>query len=236
MGFFSRLIRFFIGNRSQNAVAKPSQPPSPSTSPSSAPSSVLTAKPAAPELETPPIETLMHQVAEVRSSLAEAAQAVISSVETLSEKVTHSKQSEHSRLLTAKVEENITLWGNSKQVQYVPQLLRYANHSEHEVQSLAVNALGKIAKANPVRVETQQMIPVLAPLLHSQQASVRQAAIVALGEIQSERVLPLLQSALRNSSGDVAKAASVAIKHLKWQVEKPQPVLAKAMPKRIPHF
>jgi HEAT repeat protein len=179
----------------------------------------------------------MQQVAEVRSAFTEAAQAAISTIENLGEKDTLSKPSaKPSSTVAGKLEEKIAHWGDSKQVLYVPLLLRYVNALDPEIQTIAATALGKIAKANPARSETQQMIPALARLLRSPHAGVCQAAIVALGEIQSERVLPLLQSALRNSSGDVAKAASVAIKHLKLKAEKPQPVLARSIPQRLSRF
>lgn len=83
-------------------------------------------------------------------------------------------------------------------------------------------ALGQIASSCPLRSETERMISTLGQLSQDSSPLVREAAMTALGSIQSDQVLPYLQRGLNDAVADVKKAASLALQQVKLTYQSPQ--------------
>lgn len=92
---------------------------------------------------------------------------------------------------------------------------------ETETRKLAASALGKIAAANPLRIDGQRAIETLGKLAQDLQPEVREAAVEALAMVKSEKVIPLLQKALRDTDSSVAKSASAALNKFKFYPRTP---------------
>jgi hypothetical protein len=97
----------------------------------------------------------------------------------------------------------------------IPQLLENKTNSDSQIrQSLAI-ALGKSLEGKNIRKEMQAAIATLGELSSDRDPSVRQAAVVALGEIGTQKALPFLKKALRDFDSDVVKSASEAMEKFK---------------------
>ena len=126
--------------------------------------------------------------------------------------------------------------GESRQMQQVANLYRYANHPDSKVRASVATALGKLAANQPGK-SVEGMIPVLGKLSQDRSAEVRLAAVQALGNVRSPKVLPWLQQAQKTATGEVGKAITIALQNLKLVYQpKPKnpvnPVVSKAKGKR----
>jgi hypothetical protein len=95
------------------------------------------------------------------------------------------------------------------------QLIANETHNDSQVRQAVASELGKILGGQQVRSETHKAIASLGKLSRDPDSSVRQAAVIALGEIASAKTLPYLKVALRDFDSDVVKSASVAIDRFK---------------------
>ena len=68
----------------------------------------------------------------------------------------------------------------------------------------------------PIDTETLQAVELLGELSLDLDATVRQAAVTAIGHIPSAEAIPYLERALRDSDSDVVGAASAAIARYKF--------------------
>lgn len=209
MGFFSQFIKMLTGRK------KPDTPPAPPAATPPEPTTKLPAKPIAPDpvvqLESLPPETVEQQVEQVTDELEAIAQQSALGAELAEE------SPPSSAVEAPAMADRITAWGNTGQVRYLPQLLKYANSADSSVRAAVALALGKLAKRNPRRAELQSAISVLGKLSGDRSLEISRNAVQALGMIRSEHVKPYLQKALRHPSTQVSQAASLAIKQLKSQ-------------------
>lgn len=132
-----------------------------------------------------------------------------------SPEVTVSAKTEPAPVPGADLGQTIQTWGASGQLRTLPLLARYTTHPSPQIRSAVAQAVAKIAARQPLRTELEAAIPVLGKLSQDHNLEVRQAAVQALGQIQSAKVLPYLQQALKHPAGGVGKAASTAIARLK---------------------
>lgn len=96
------------------------------------------------------------------------------------------------------------------------ELMVSVQSQDAESRKLAASALGKIAAANPLRIDGQRAVETLGKLAQDHAPEVRQTAVEALGMTKSEKVIPLLQRALRDTSSAVAQSASAALNRFKF--------------------
>lgn len=108
--------------------------------------------------------------------------------------------------------QQIVAWGNTRKIEYVSQLISYANHPSGNVRRLTASAIGKIAASHKLRQEIKQAIPVLGKLTQDEKPQVRVYAVKALSLIASDDVLPFLRRALEDPIGYVNRAANQALK------------------------
>ncbi|XWK90360.1 MAG: Holliday junction resolvase-like protein [Phormidium sp.] len=108
--------------------------------------------------------------------------------------------------------QQIVAWGNTRKIEYVSQLISYANHPSGNVRRLTASAIGKIAASHKLRQEIKQAIPVLGKLTQDEKPQVRVYAVKALSLIASDDVLPFLKKALEDPIGYVSRAANQALK------------------------
>lgn len=101
------------------------------------------------------------------------------------------------------------------------QLMGCVQNQDIETRKFAASGLGKIAAANPLRIDGQRAIEALGKLAQDLQPQVREAAVEALSIVKSEKVIPLLQKALRDTNGRVAKSASAALNKFKFYPRTP---------------
>lgn len=124
-------------------------------------------------------------------------------------------------------------WGYSGQINLIPVLIGYAYNSDSHLRGLAASALGQIAAAQPIRIESLRAISVLERLSRDVDSSVRRAAVEALGKFSSEKVISPLKLALRDVDPDVVRSASDAIANFKhYRVRRPAMVV-KSKPKPL---
>jgi len=90
-------------------------------------------------------------------------------------------------------------------------LLGYTRHQSPQIRQQVALALGQLAASCPLRSETERIISTLGSLSQDSSPLVREAAMTALGSIQSDQVLPYLQRGLNDAVADVKKAASLAL-------------------------
>ncbi|WP_017302950.1 HEAT repeat domain-containing protein [Spirulina subsalsa] len=107
-------------------------------------------------------------------------------------------------------------WGESKQLRYIAQMQQYCFSVDSQVREQVAIALKTLTTGQPVRGEVKTAIALLGKLSTDSQASVRLAAIQALGGIKSPQVIPYLQKALQDSSSEVIKTASAAMQKFKF--------------------
>lgn len=117
--------------------------------------------------------------------------------------------------------EKIILWGQSKNLGYLPKLIESALDSDAEIRELTATALGQICQNQGLRTEITRLIPLLGKMSQDLQASVRKSAIMSLGMIPSDQVIPFLERALHDPDHQVVQAASTAIRNYKFY--RPQP-------------
>lgn len=96
------------------------------------------------------------------------------------------------------------------------ELIGLVQSQDVEARKLAASALGKIAAANPLRIDGQRAVETLGKLAQDYAPEVRQMAVEALGMTKSEKVIPLLQRALRDTNSAVAQSASAALNKFKF--------------------
>lgn len=108
--------------------------------------------------------------------------------------------------------QKIVAWGNSGKIEWISNLINYANHPEANVRRLTASAIGKIASSNTLVPEIEQAIPALNKLTQDEKPQVRQYAIKALAVINSEEVVPLLKIALHDPVGYVSEAAKIGLR------------------------
>jgi len=106
--------------------------------------------------------------------------------------------------------QEILALGNSGNTTHITKLVDFTSHPDSEIRAAAATSLGQIG-AGGVRTEVQRTIPLLGKLSQVSDSVVRQAAVAALGKIQSPQVIPLLQKALRDTDSNVVKSASAAL-------------------------
>jgi hypothetical protein len=106
--------------------------------------------------------------------------------------------------------QEILALGNSGNTTHIAKLVDFTSHPDSEIRAAAATSLGQIG-AGGVRTEVQRTIPLLGKLSQVSDSVVRQAAVAALGKIQSPQVIPLLQKALRDTDSNVVKSASAAL-------------------------
>jgi HEAT repeats/HEAT repeat len=134
-------------------------------------------------------------------------------------------------ILTNKITAKIAMWGQLANPKYIPQILGYANHPDASVREQVATGLGQIAAANAIHAYTPLVMPILEQLSRDRHLNTRYKAIVALGQIKSERVIPILTSALREPSSKLVKAASNALNKMKcYAPSEPQPL---ELPKQV---
>ncbi|MDJ1175866.1 HEAT repeat domain-containing protein [Roseofilum capinflatum] len=92
-------------------------------------------------------------------------------------------------------------------------MLGYTRHQSPQIRQQVALALGQLAASCPLRSETERIISTLGSLSQDSSPLVREAAMTALGSIQSDQVLPYLQRGLNDAVSDVKKAASLALQH-----------------------
>jgi sensor domain CHASE-containing protein len=97
----------------------------------------------------------------------------------------------------------------------LPQLLEDKTNSDSQIRQALAVTLGKSWGGKNIRKETQTAISTLGELSSDRDPLVRQAAVVALGEIGTEKALPFLKKALRDFDSDVVKSASEAMEKFK---------------------
>jgi HEAT repeat protein len=98
------------------------------------------------------------------------------------------------------------------------------------VRMQVATGLGQIAATNAMHTHTPQVIPVLERLSRDRHLETRYQAIVALGQIKSDRVIPILTSALHSPSSRLVKAASSALGKLNYSAPEPEPL---ELPKKV---
>jgi predicted Holliday junction resolvase-like endonuclease len=108
--------------------------------------------------------------------------------------------------------QQIVAWGNTRKIEYVSQLISYANHPSGNVRRLTASAIGKIAASHKLRQEIKQAIPILGKLSQDEKPQVRLYAVKALTLIASDDVLPFLRRALEDPIGYVSRTANQALK------------------------
>ncbi len=108
----------------------------------------------------------------------------------------------------------IAAWGDSQQVQYVASLLQYAQSPHSAIRKEVATALAKIAHHQPQALDTKPVINTLGRLSLDQRVSVRYAAIVALGKLQTRAVIPYLQQAQGANASAVVKVAAQVLRNL----------------------
>jgi HEAT repeat protein len=228
MGFWSRLTGILTNRKQQNTTQPPSTTANPPSTKSSSPTKVADST---PPLESLPPKEVVQQVDQVERELE-----TIVPEQPLAKQHPESTSSFPPGSTSENLNAKVSAWGDSRQVKYIPQLLKYANAPDARLRTDVALALGKIAKANPRKAEVQRTISVLGNLSGDRVPEVSQNAVVALGAIRSEQVLPFLQKALRHPSSKVSRAASSAIKqlHLLHEV-KPEVSTVKPPAKPIHH-
>jgi HEAT repeats len=132
--------------------------------------------------------------------------------------------------LSNKIATKIGTWRQLANPRYIPQIVEYASHPDANVREQVAIGLGQIAAANTMHAYIPQVIPVLERLSRDRHLETRYQAIVALGQLKSERVIPILTSALHSTSSRLVKAASSALGKLNYSAPEPKPL---EFPKKV---
>jgi len=128
--------------------------------------------------------------------------------------------------------QEILALGNSGNTTHIAKLVDFTSHPDSEIRAAAATSLGQIG-AGGVRTEVQRTIPLLGKLSQVSDSVVRQAAVAALGKIQSPQVIPLLQKALRDTDSNVVKSASAALDKYKSYRVIPKTKVAKVTGSKV---
>jgi len=128
--------------------------------------------------------------------------------------------------------QEILALGNSGNTTHIAKLVDFTSHPDSEIRAAAATSLGQIG-AGGVRTEVQRTIPLLGKLSQVSDSVVRQAAVEALGKIQSQQVIPLLQKALRDTDSSVVKSASAALDKYKSYRLTPKTKVAKVAGSKV---
>ncbi|MEI6428729.1 MAG: HEAT repeat domain-containing protein [Pseudanabaena sp. ELA607] len=127
-------------------------------------------------------------------------------------------------------------WGDSQQVQYVPSLLQYAQSPNVLIRKEVATSLAKIAHHQSQALAVQPVIETLGRLSRDRRVSVRYAAILALGKLQTKAVIPYLQQAQSANDSELVKVAAQALGSLQPLPEVvPSVVLQEAKPEPRRH-
>ncbi len=121
--------------------------------------------------------------------------------------------------------EQILSVGKTGNLAGVHSLIGYIHHPNPQVRHAIVSSLGQLTSSYRLSREVQQMIPILTRMSRDRDATVRQQAVITLGNIKSPQVIPVLQQALHDSNSAVTQAASLALNKFKFYRlgGKPQP-------------
>lgn len=103
----------------------------------------------------------------------------------------------------------------------LPELAAYSVQTDPYIRKLAATAIGQ-AVAGRHKPGTEQAIRTLDRLRQDADPAVRQSAVEALSQIQSDKVIPLLRKSLRDPDLDVLQAASAAVNQFKFYPQKAQ--------------
>ena len=100
--------------------------------------------------------------------------------------------------------------------------MTHLQHPDSQVRQQIASSLGHLAATQGMTAEVKRAIPTLEKLSKDTNPQVRQQAIIALGNIKSDRVIPMLQKALRDVNPQVVCAASSALSKFKSYSIKPK--------------
>lgn len=109
----------------------------------------------------------------------------------------------------------------SKGTASLPELAAYSVQTDPHIRKLVAHAIGQ-AVAGRQKPGTQEAIRTLDRLRQDADPTVRQSAVEALSQIQSDKVIPLLRKSLRDPDLDVVQAASAAVNQFKFYPKKVQ--------------
>lgn len=101
----------------------------------------------------------------------------------------------------------------------LPELAAYSVQADPHIRQLAATAIGQAVAGRP-KPGTQQAIRTLDRLRQDVNPAVRQAAVIALSQIQSDIVIPLLRKSLRDPDLSVVQVASAAVNQFKFYPKK----------------
>jgi len=112
-------------------------------------------------------------------------------------------------------------WGYSGQTTMIFQLRSYLQHDDADIRSQAAVAIAQIVSRTSPRQEVLATIPNLGGLIRDRVPAVRQAAVMALGEIRGQTAKIWLQQAIHDPDLKVSSAARQALARFAYD---PQPI------------